>query len=479
MQQINTFHPDAIKQIADNVRRLEQLYRNLDRRMLQAISRQDRAEVRTAITATSATHPVYPVKGCTFVCQYEDWSFDTTPGVCGRDKVYEWPDKWTVAQVYGGQYLAEGTRVLLVVVPSEGAGLQHWALPLPLELVRFRLTEILCPNQSAAAVLLDTTLSPIAGADPITVFDTVGEWRGDVDFDGWAVKMRDSGKYEIIFLEFYARFIEVELNEDMSGDPCAGGHGTTAVSAKVLNHWGAAPNHKDPRDPQGNVDVYDRAELYPYALGPRSGQPGARAFCVLDEQDGVGSACFGRYVVWVCDQQTLWGTAELQSDMCPGSDADLADSLDEATPPLFGQRPEGVTAALNLYDLAGQAGDQVAIFYSRVFCDWIVLQVQHKERQLITACAVTDIDTGPGVCATALKFTKEKFSIQSCGQSPEVETCLQFQQIDVVVDVYDGEDSSQGDCLQLTRQSLYVACVGASTIETIICFTDCPDASSS
>lgn len=470
MPTIDVFHPDAIKQIAESVRRLEAQYRGHDD-LIKSIGRQHRGkEIRGGITGTHADHPVYPAAGCTFLTYFEDWTFETTPGECGRTQTQKW-GKYVVAQVYGGQYLKEDTRVILVRLNS-AQGLQWWAIPLTLELVRFRLTAILCPDGSAAAVILDKTLTPKAGADPIVVFDTVGQWRGDIDFDGWAVKMRDSDQYEILFLEFYARFIQVTLNEDMAADGCAGGHGETAVSATLDNYWGAAPNHRDPSDDDGNVNVYDRAELYPLALA------GAKAFCVLDEQDGIGAACFGRYVVWISDQQTLWGTAELQADMCPDADADIGDSLDEATGPIYGQRPEGVTAALNLYKLAGQAGDQVAVAYSRTFCDWIVLQVQHIEQELITACSITDIDAGAGVCATALKFTKQPFSIQSCGQASTVETCLTFQQIDVVVDVFDGDDSSQGDCLQLTRQSLYVACVGAQATETIICFTTCPDSSS-
>lgn len=463
-KRITTFADDAIRQIAESVRRLQAQYRNIEA-LLPGLRRDPVGrDIRTGVTGTNATWPTYPSTGCTFVVQFEDWNFLEAPGTCGLSDSYAWPARHVIAQVYGGEYLAEGTRVFVVRVPSRSKGLQYWILPATPGLVRFELLETLCRDGSALAVRLSADGLPVG--DPFTIYDTVGQWHGAAGFQGWATWQADGQRWEVVFLEALARFVEFELLDDVGGGCGASGYGGTAVPAQVLRYWGAAPNH---RDPGATINVYDRAELYPHAM------KGARGFAVYDEQH-VAAGCVGRYVIWTCDQMTLWGTAQLDNDMCPDTYQVSVSQFERATWAPFGQDPPAIAAAVNWFSLAGQYRDRVALYYSDTLCEWVIVQVTHKEVDVVVGLGIVDGDTGAGVCPTALQAQKRTFAMQYCDPTVATETVLTFQTLTVVVDVFDGTDASLGDCLQQTVQQVWLPCAGDQATETIICFSTCPTA---
>lgn len=515
MAKIHTFDEDSIDDIARAVRRLQAQHRGFQHSLDALAKRRDPQghNIRSGITGTVTAHPVYPSAGCTFVVKFEDWDFTENPGLCGRSAVYTWPIGHVVAQVYGGTYLAEGTRVLVVRIPSRSKGWQYWILPLPNTLVRFRLTAMLCQDSTAAATQLDCDGNPIGS--PITVVDTVGKWQGDVGFEGWAVFTNDCQRYEIVFLEGFARYIQFTLINGLGG--CESG--ASQAKANVLHYWGDAPNGKDPTGGTNKIDVYDRANLYSHAL------PGARGIAVLDEKH-TATGCFGRYVIIACDQMATWCTAELGAKLCVDDTYGNISSFDAATFEPFGQRPPDITGAINLYGLAGQVGDQVALFYSEIFCDWIIVQIQHKEVSLVVGGDLYD----PGEGCHQLRLQTRKFAIPFCDTetsnitvanlqswdlvenvkfepldtgSPSSDckivqekrsVCLLqtpsgrpltetdvviFQPLDVVTDVYSDETSSDDGCLIKTSEIIYGLCIGDEALdETILCYTDCPTSSS-
>lgn len=100
--------------------------------------------------------------------------------------------------------------------------------------VRFALAEPLLLGGEAAAYTVIWNGSAYATDTAITVKDftaTPGTWQGNTGFVGWATLPDDSddGKYEIIWMETFARFIEGTLDEDM-GYSVAGQASATLVA---------------------------------------------------------------------------------------------------------------------------------------------------------------------------------------------------------------------------------------------------------
>jgi|GEM_PF-4690982 len=115
------------------------------------------------------------------------------------------------------------------------------------QITRFELTGTLVVDGSAAAETLDDTLTKTGTA--ITVHDTVGKWAGDIGYQGFAAWAADAGRWEILFLEGHARWIEFTLTSTFSGG---------SATASLSTFWGDAPNGKEPTI----ASVYDPLDKY-------------------------------------------------------------------------------------------------------------------------------------------------------------------------------------------------------------------------
>lgn len=530
---------DSLRRVAESVRELHAKYKNV-REFMANLRREPYGHVvRTVKTSTRPPDfVVYPDAGAVFPFQFEDWDFEEVAGASGIDNADEWPAKKPIGQVWGGRWVPEGTRLIAVKVTSATKGRQWWGFPIPQPLIRFELTETLCAavtgTSSAAAVLIDEDLAQVADSPAIEVHDTVGFWHGLSGYQGWAVWQDiadhpSGGRYEILYLEALARFVEFTLDEDMTTDCSVEGYGDQPRSAIVNRYWGSSPNGKDPA-PGGVLDVYDRAELFPLAL------EGAKGFAIYDEAHATeidqetGAICRGRYVVVQCDQQCLWMEAQVTDDFCCDDELWDIEGVLEGTAAPFGQRPNPEPEhALNIYGLAAQSGDRVCVLFSHLYCDWIVLQVAHKCLDVVvglrmydpgTDCqklqlatrqiavpycdpdiewpegpagaasqqlALSSVDVVTGLSFTGLDGDTANFNSGECALSqtvrrvclldtsagpadPRTTEVMQFTEVDVVVDVFD-----TGTALSQTLQSLYVACAGVSASEGIISTTDCDE----
>jgi len=134
------FDYQSIRLIAENVKRLRAQYQNLEQIVLGLRRELPAHYIRTGYTTTNTAHPTYPTSGCQFVVKFEDWSFVEATALCADTDKREWASKYVLARVYGGGYLAENTRVLLVRVPGY-EGRRWWILPEPATLVELCLAE--------------------------------------------------------------------------------------------------------------------------------------------------------------------------------------------------------------------------------------------------------------------------------------------------------------------------------------------------
>jgi len=530
--EIKILDEDSLREVAERIRELQAMHKNV-REMLAALRREPYGHViRTVKTSTRAPDWIpYPDEGSVFPFQFEDWDFDETPGASGLANTDEWAGKKPIGQIWGSQWVPEGTRLLAVKLPSATKGRQWWGFQLPQPLIRFELTATLCAatsgaGGSATAQRIDGDLAQIDDDPEITVFDAVGFWHGKTGYQGWAVWMQDAARYEIVFLEALARFIEFTLGEDMTSGCSVEGYGDTARSVTVDRYWGGAPNNKNPDTGQG-ISVYDRAELFPLAL------TGAKGFAIYDELHATatnedGEICDGRYIVVQCDQQTLWMEAQASFDYCCEDYTWEIESPLEGTAAPFSQRPAPEpTEALNIWGLAAEAADSICVIFSHLYCDWLVLQVTHKCIDVITAFRLYD----PGADCKKLQLGRREIAVAYCSPDvtwpagagagvyelvlsavdivnavtftgldgdttgamnsgecaltqsvrrvcllddsagaadPRVTEIMQFAEADVVTDVFD-----TGSALGQTVQAIYVACIGVSANEGIITTTDC------
>ncbi len=572
---LNSFDDDAVAKLARAVHRLQAQYLNLTKAVA---ARSDRAtdgwHLRTGITTTSPRHPSYPSTGCKFVVQFEDWDFDEVPdGRCDRE-TKAWSAKYVVARSYHGKYIAEGTRVLMAKVPAR-RGRRWIILPIPpkLDIRRFELTSDLTFGGSADAVLLDCGLVATSG---IVVRDSIGEWHGLAGYQGWCVRLDDCPEtipavYEILFLEAPARWIEFTLTADMQSQsapasvvrywgtsPNGKSPGNTLTvydrgnlfrraksgakgfavydekhtaasplgrwvvvqcetqagwicfdlqddpkqvpepSALVVSYWGT---QQDIQDPGANVTVTFCNDHFPHAM-----------------QHATGTAALdvvtGKYRVVTCDQQATACTGEPVDKFCPEDLTVPIASWDVATFWPFGQRPE-ITTALNLYGLAGHAGDQVWLAWSEAFDAWVIVQVSHHvvevpidlrynncrlEKyvlktplmycelpewktaiQLVRQRYVEDIGksitygsgsgSGQGpVESCAISQTKSEVCVFAPGEQRATNVALEAVPREVVTLVYD-----DGDCVRYDTQVAFVICLGATDDGDVFCTTDCED----
>lgn len=163
---------------------------------------------------------------------------------------------------FSGATLESGTYCLAVYKWQVG----KWVVmptgdTTPPNLFRFRLTDSLTPTlaggtSSAPAVILDwnSGTSSYDDGTAITVVDIYGKlsshpgfFEGYSGYYGFCCKLPDKDEYQIVYMEQQALFIQVSLNNAISG----GG----SLGATVQNYWyGVSPG--------STVNIYDPLNLY-------------------------------------------------------------------------------------------------------------------------------------------------------------------------------------------------------------------------
>lgn len=201
------------------------------------------------------------------------------------------------------------------------------------------------------------------------------------------------GRYEIVEGETKAGWIYFKLKEDReTGTPAP----EAEVEVDLLDYGGTQQDIQEPtEDP---LMVTFRAGWYPHALD------GAEGFAVLNARDG-------KYYVVLCDQRALLFESYLDGAMCPGDNATIEDAEPMTYFP-FSQDDDTIEGVLNTMDLAGLDSDYFVFGWNESVNDWLAIQVQHHEKDLIT-----DLRFYKPACAVQAK--KQKAAIMICEQETD------------------------------------------------------------
>ena len=171
MAKINTFDDDAIRQIAESVRRLEAKARNTDKRFAELRARQTEPsghEIRTGFTTTNDANPTYPDGGCQFVVQLEDWEHPLSVGSCPELEATKWAKVYVIGRTYDGTHLPEDTEVIVLRIAGR-KGNQYYLIPLAVPVLGYgTLDSQMCRDDTEGTVLVE-------GWYDSTTADCIGE----------------------------------------------------------------------------------------------------------------------------------------------------------------------------------------------------------------------------------------------------------------------------------------------------------------
>lgn len=197
------------------------------------------------------------------------------------------------------------------------------------------------------------------------------------------------GQYEIVEGETKAGWIFFELTEDReTGTPAP----ESEIEVELLDYGGTQQDIQEPIDDP--LTVVFREGWFPHALA------GAEGFAVLNARDG-------KYYVVLCDQRALLFESYLDGAMCPGDNAVIEDAEPMTYFP-FSQDDDTIEAVLNTMDLAGLDADYFIFGWNESVNDWLAIQVQHHEKELLTNLRYNNTPT----CAIQAK--KQKAAIMIC-----------------------------------------------------------------
>lgn len=236
------------------------------------------------------------------------------------------------------------------------------SLSLPAGIVRFKLTEILTLGGEADALFLEwdgdsyeTTATPLVVKD---FTDTPGTWWGAVGYQGWAWLPPDSddGKYEIVWMETVARYIEFTSTENM------GATSTSEMEVTVNRYWNI-------KDPGSTVVTHDPQGLFTRA------RSGAKGVAIYDERRDL-------YEIVECQTKAGWVRVTLTNPVSSGSSA-------AATVNAFGgsqqdvQDPDPADAGITVYDYDGHfrralAGADALAIYDAVDDEYLLVECESK-----------------------------------------------------------------------------------------------------
>jgi hypothetical protein len=491
------FDQDSIHLLAENVKRLRAQYHNLAG-VIRGLRRENPAiNIRTGYTTTDTEHPSYPATGCQFVVRFEDWAFQESVPLCADLDKLEWAQKTKVCRVYGGAYLEEDTRVIIVRVPGK-EGRRWWILPIPDKLYKVEAITCFFPGNT------DESMKRLQW-DPDTEDwtdsgSTVSVW--DPDFKnflipgerGFVQQLTDSAGdpiYEFIASQGLERMAKTssEIDCGASDQVNVYHHETQGSCSKTLsscqvtvcNDWGWSRRIKSGE------------EIY---IGFRE-----RAWIILTHMRNQTIRC------------------TLGTTLCPNDASAVlagpykyADACD-----LLGETP---SSAVNDLGMSGQVGDNVVIKYDQDSDEWYVLIVEHKKRDVVVeddavnkflryqSCGIDghvlyqasmmscedpgwerqitlyerdfvalvtsdagQTGSGDSVTCPKLKYVPTAMCVfdPDDGQNPL--SFFEFEAVDVLVDHQDN-----GECAQIRPQVICVGYAGPELAwEDFICGNDCVD----
>lgn len=189
------------------------------------------------------------------------------------DNLYELDIGGTVADNAAPETLAVGDRLMAWWHGQRG---MFVADPATKPLIRFELTETLELGDEADAEIVTWDGAAYAknGVEIVVKDFTAnpGSWQGVSGYQGWCLlpKDNDDGKYEIVWMEMVARYIEFTLDENMQEDEDNEGIGWHAI-ATVNRYWHI-------KNPGNKVVVSDVQELFTRA------RKYARGIAIWDER---------------------------------------------------------------------------------------------------------------------------------------------------------------------------------------------------
>ncbi len=191
----------------------------------------------------------------------------------------------------GGTPIQSGTTGIAMFHTQARTWIISAALSQQYTLYRFELTETLnLGDEAQAEIVIFNGGNYIKSGIAITVRDFTdipGSWAGLTGYQGWCVPApNDSMVFEIVWMETLARFIQFELQTEISGGE---------ANVEVTDWW----HIKEPQDEL--ITVTDREGLW--ELAP----VGARGFAIWDEQAN-------EYVIVRCEHYARWVSFTLYDD---------------------------------------------------------------------------------------------------------------------------------------------------------------------
>ncbi len=227
-----------------------------------------------------------------------------------------------------------------------------------MQLFRFELYTNLDLGGEAFAYIVEWDGGYAATATEIVVKDftsSPGAWQGVAGFRGWCTLPpdNDDGKYEIVWMETFAKFIEFTATEDM-------GYSSTGQMAVTVN---AAWDGKTPTS--SPVIVIDPRGLFSRVLS------GAKGKAVYDPERDV-------YVIYECQSKAGWIRGTLTAAVSSGSSSSVTVSA-------FGGTQQDVQdpGAVTVYDPQGlftraMSGAKFLAIYDAVTDRYNLVECQSK-----------------------------------------------------------------------------------------------------
>lgn len=525
MTKINSFDDQSMKKIASAVARLKAAQENTHRQVRGLIGGPDQnaAQVRTAITATTAAVPEYPTSGCHLPFIIHDLDFDpTVTNSCPDTDKRAWEDEHT-GRAIDGEYIEEGTEILFVDVPSPD-GRRFWIFPAgssPAGTVLFTLKEDRSREVDGAgkffgqaAALVEATVGDV----PVNVGDTINvifggrRWLGAVgpgfndkgcegiaDYYGgnnWIVKECQELTQGFWFTTKDDRTpLYPDEDVELSGVQKNIGHANADFPAV----WWKQIGGNDP------LTVRFHGLTFPYSF------EGAVGYAVLDIAiDNTTSNSTMRYLVVQVDQGALINEV-FHDAFCPGGEPSIQTHAPATWYPFSQTWPSDlISSAVDRMELASKDGGMGYTAYNDTLNAHVLLNTEHAPytflmppsqgcgvpQQLsiqaltcespeaasgfaldyaLTEAALVYEETDSGgsgsgqECSSPkLKFNYKRRPFWYCGdESALVSSTINLEQILLTSDV-----SDDGDCI-VQEQTHVIVFGSCDTItENVFCTTD-------
>lgn len=311
--------------------------------------------------------------------------------------------------IYNPTTQAIGENEWVTICKANGS----WVIVAGSGLVRFELTaDLELGGEGPAKVCVIDGSDWFATTTIITVIDPYdpGAWQGKTGYQGFCVARppdKDSGisdgKYDVVYMEEQAVFIEFEALEDR--DPAS-----DSFEAK-LEYWyqGREPSTTavDPEDAEAGrkLTVYDTQKIFPHILKTGKGK------AVWDDINKV-------YETYIAQQRGIYGGALVSQDFCVD---DVSVSIDYNTffvesPSPFNLEPETKpTTLLNPLKLAGLSGSEVRWEWWEQTGEFVITQVEHAEEDLVIDVYLD------GSC---IKQKKKTYAVMKCSNEEIIDTVI-------------------------------------------------------